>query len=273
MKLTEKKKEDFKNEILDFYQKNKRQFPWRDTADPYRILVSEVMLQQTQAGRVVEKYNSFIRTFPDFQSLTQASLQEVLRIWQGLGYNRRGIALKRIAEIVIEKYKGKLPDTISALDELPGIGEATASSISAFAWNKPTIFIETNIRRVYIYFFFKNKENINDRDIVKLVEETLDEKNPREWYYALMDYGAMLKGKVPNPNRQSAHYTKQSKFKGSNREVRGAILKFINEKGKVSQKQILTLPFSREFIEKNIVVLEREGFLSKNKKTIFINNG
>jgi A/G-specific adenine glycosylase len=189
-----------------------------------------------------------------------------------LGYNRRAVALKKIAETVVEKYKGTLPDTILALDELPGIGEATACSVSAFTWNKPVVFIETNIRRVFIHFFFKDKEKITDEAIAELVEETLDKNNPREWYYALMDYGAMLKTKVPNPNRKSAHYAKQSKFKGSNREVRGAILKFLNQKGKAEKKDIIKLPFEKESIEKNLAILQKEGFLVKNKKTIYISN-
>ncbi|MEO8637894.1 MAG: A/G-specific adenine glycosylase [Candidatus Taylorbacteria bacterium] len=273
-------KNKFQKTIWDFYAKNKRQFPWRPPTlslrrakgelDPYRILVSEIMLQQTQVGRVVAKYEAFVRIFPNFRTLARASLRDVLVLWQGLGYNRRAIALKKIAEIVEEKYKGALPESVEELDELPGIGEATASSIMAFAWNHPTVFIETNIRRVFIHHFFKDKKKIRDEDILFLVEKTLPAKNFREWYYALMDYGAMLKTEVPNPNRMSAHYAIQSKFKGSNREVRGGILKFVADKRKTTLNELNELPFDVRMIEKNLEALVNEGFLRKNVETITI---
>ncbi|MEJ2252549.1 MAG: hypothetical protein P8Y97_23170 [Candidatus Lokiarchaeota archaeon] len=146
-----------------------------------------MMLQQTQTSQVSRKYEEFIRKFPNFQILADASLEDVLEMWQGLGYNRRGIALKQIAQQVIEKFNGKLPHSKEKLKEFPQIGEATSSSILAFAFNEPIAFIETNIRRVFIYFFFPNKSGVPDEEIMPIVEEVLDQNNPREWYYALMD--------------------------------------------------------------------------------------
>lgn len=140
--------------IYEHYREKGRKLPWRETREPYFILVSEIMLQQTPVERVIEKYRRFIATFPDFSSLAKAPLHRILEVWQGLGYNRRALALKRIAEIVIKRYDGILPSTVKILMTFPGIGRYTASAINAFAFNKPTVIIETNIRSVFIHFFF-----------------------------------------------------------------------------------------------------------------------
>src|SRR5665213_252944 len=220
--------QSFKKTIWQYYKKHGRSLiPWRKTRDPYKILVSELMLQQTQVSRVTPKYLAFIKKFPTFKSLAEASVPSVLEMWQGLGYNRRALYLKKTAEIVQEKYKGKLPHNLELLIELPGIGKNTAAAICAYSFNLPVVFIETNIRRIFIHFFFPNKKQVDDTEILKLVQKTLDQKNPREWYWALMDYGSFLKTQVENPNRKSKHYTKQSKFKGSDREIRGKILRIL----------------------------------------------
>jgi A/G-specific adenine glycosylase len=259
----------FQKTIWDFYNKNKRSFPWRDTQDPYLILVSEIMLQQTQASRVKDKYLLFIKKLPNFRALQRASFQDVLKLWQGLGYNRRAIFLKKIAIIVTENFKGSLPNNPTDLLALPGIGKGTVGSILAFAFNKPEVFIETNIRRVFIHFFFSDVEKVHDKEISPLIAETLDTQNPREWYFALMDYGAMLRGNTDlprgNPNKKSAHYKVQSKFKGSNREVRGALLKMIagtaRAKG-LKQEDILSkLVFKKRKILSNLKALIDEGFV------------
>lgn len=196
--LTQGIVESFQKTIYSYYKNHRRDFPFRNKINPYHVLVSEIMLQQTQTGAVSEKFLKFIDLFPDFLSLSQASLEEVLKAWHGLGYNRRAVALKRIAEMIANDYNGNLPDSVDELKLFPQIGPNTASSIVAFAFNKPTIFVETNIRRVYIYFFFPQNNNISDKEILPLVEKTLDKSNPREWYYALMDYGVMLKKLIPN---------------------------------------------------------------------------
>jgi A/G-specific adenine glycosylase len=220
----------FQNKIRDYYNKYARQMPWRETSDPYHIVVSEIMLQQTQVPRVIEKYRAFIEKFPSWNSLSQASFAEVLEMWNGLGYNRRAKYLQMIAQKVVHEFRGTLPDDPAVLETFPGIGKATAASIVVYAFNKPIPFIETNIRRIYIHNFFNGKGNIHDNEIMPLVEETMDHNNPREWYWALMDYGTYLATQVPNPNRKSKHYTKQSKFEGSVRKVRGEILRQLLEK-------------------------------------------
>lgn len=254
----------FQNIIYHYYTGNARKFPWRNTRDPYHILVSEIMLQQTQTERVLKKYGEFISTFPTVYDLAQAPLRDVLAVWQGLGYNRRAIALKTAAETVTAHYNGVLPTDASELMKLPGIGTYTASAICAFAFNQPTILIETNIRAVFIYFFFYRRDKIADSALYPLVKATLDVANPREWYYALMDYGVMVKQKYANPARRSVHYHKQSSFEGSDRQIRGMILKVLTTRTSIPLAElieILDVPSQRadSIIEK----LQSEGFIQK----------
>ena len=253
----------FKEQVLALYEKSGRHdMPWRHTDDPYRILVSEIMLQQTQVGRVTEKYPEFIRAFPDFTTLAHAPQSAVVAAWQGMGYNRRAIALQGCARKVTEEFGGELPRDPAVLASFPGIGPATASSICAFAFNAPVIFIETNIRRVFIHHFFSCRDDVSDKEILPLVAHALDTKNPRVWYWALMDYGTALKKKVPNPNRRSTAYAKQAPFEGSDRRIRGQILKMLVEKKAVSKDGICNaLKEKNERVEKILLDLERERFL------------
>jgi A/G-specific adenine glycosylase len=261
-RLSCKRINTFQEQIMRYYNENKRKMPWRDTVDPYCILVSEFMLQQTQAERVLLKYGPFIARFPDFQALSRAGLNDVLAAWQGLGYNRRAINLKDTAGEIISRYSGRIPESTEALIQFPGIGKATAGAILAFAFNKPSIFIETNIRRVFIHFFFQDKKDIQDKEIMPLVEKTFDYKNPRHWYYALMDYGAMLKKQGSNPNRKSAHYSRQAPFEGSNRQVRGVILRHLLNNGTIKEHDLITLlGITPARGDKIISGLEKDGFL------------
>jgi A/G-specific adenine glycosylase len=228
-------KQQFQKIIWTRYKQNKREFPWRNTRDPYRILVSEIMLQQTQTDRVVPKYKAFLKLFPTFKVLARASTTDVLIAWQGLGYNRRALNLKRAAEKVVSDFKNKLPSTLPELISLPGIGHYTAGALLAFAFDLPSPFIETNIRTVYLHFFFNDKVKVHDKEILKMVENTLPQKNIRDWYYALMDYGVLLKKENgrKNINQRSVHYKKQSTFKGSHREMRSKVLKLLLKNSKV----------------------------------------
>ncbi len=260
----------FRKEILDHYRAHGRGLPWRRTRNPYRVLVSEVMLQQTQVERVVDKYKEFLKAFPGVTALAQAPLKEVLSVWQGLGYNRRAKALKEAAEMIVRDFRGKVPRSIDDLVRLPGIGTATASSIAAFAFNAPAVFIETNIRRVFIRFFFHDREGIADSEILPLVEKTLERSDPKTWYNALMDYGVMLKRTEGNANTRSAHYRKQSAFHGSDRQVRGAVLKVLGEKNgslAVMQKE---LGVDATRLQKVLDQLLGEGFLVRKGKAYAI---
>lgn len=217
----------FQKKVYTYYEMHGRDLPWRNNPTPYQVLVSEIMLQQTQVDRVIPKYNHFMKIFPDFRALATASTQDVLSAWSGLGYNSRGIRLKKAAVAVCERYGGLLPQEHELLVGLPGIGSATASSIQAYAFNIPSVFIETNIRTIFIHEFFPNKDTVHDRDILPLVEQTLDIQNPAQWYNALMDYGTSLKKLHLNPSRKSVHHAKQKSFEGSDRQIRGKVLKLL----------------------------------------------
>lgn len=216
---------DFRRVVYGFYRHHKRALPWREDITPYRVLVSEIMLQQTQVERVIDKYLPFLSLFPDFPSLASASLRDIMLAWQGLGYNRRALLLKRLSERVVERHGADLPADRDELHALPGVGEATAGAVLAFAFNVAVPFIETNIRRVIIHHFFQGADKISDRQIMPVVVAVLDRENPRDWYWALMDYGSFLGRAVDNPNRRSAHYNRQGPFAGSDRKVRGEVIR------------------------------------------------
>jgi A/G-specific adenine glycosylase len=230
----------FQEIIYDYYATQGRDLPWRRTHDPYAILVSEIMLQQTQVERVVAWYEPFLQRFPGFQDLARASLGEILQLWQGLGYNRRAQALQRLAQRVVQDYGGQLPAQRSTLESLPGIGAATAGALLAFAFAQPVVFVETNIRRVYLHFFYPGMEGVTDKMLAPLIFMTLDAQRVRPWYYALMDYGAMLKKVVENPNRRSAHYLRQTPFPGSDRELRSRILRCFLKQPDWAEAALLT---------------------------------
>jgi A/G-specific adenine glycosylase len=264
-KLSRDQVRRFRDTIYGYYRVHKREMPWRQTYNPFRILVSEFMLQQTQVERVMGKYGDFLAKFPDFESLAGAPWPEVLAVWQGLGYNRRALSLKRLAQSVMEDWGGALPTTIEDLRSLPGIGPATAGAVLAFAFEQPVVFIETNIRRVFLHFFFADQESVTDREILPLVAETLDRQRVRDWYYALMDYGAKLKGDFPNPNRRSAHYARQSPFNGSNRKVRGQILKtLLGEPVSSVEELAQTMGISQARTEAALEQLLAEGFVIRS---------
>lgn len=254
-------KSSFQKVIYDYYHQHNRSFPWRDTDDFYQIMVSEFMLQQTQTQRVLPKYQAFIKRFPTVESLAQTSLAEVLKLWQGLGYNRRAKFLHESAKIIMNMHSGTVTRDTVTLQSLPGIGPYTAAAIATFAWNHPNVFIETNIRTVYIHFFFNDDKDITDKQILEKVSQTLDKENPREWYYALMDYGVYLKQTVGNVNRKSKHYTKQSKFEGSNRQIRGQILKLLLSGPKHSNDLYMDLNFEQQRIDVMLGKLTKEALI------------
>jgi A/G-specific adenine glycosylase len=255
---------DFQKMVLSYYNVHGRDLVWRHTSDPYQILVSEIMLQQTQVERVAVKFPEFIRAFPDFDALAAASLEDILSVWQGMGYNRRAISLQKCAERVMREYHGRLPADIDTLSTFPGIGRATASSIGAFAFRMPVVFIETNIRRVFIHFFFPHSPTVCDAEILPFVEQTLYHPDPRTWYWALMDLGSALKKTVINPNRRSAHYTKQPPFEGSDRKIRGVILKILLKEHYLEEGELcVRLPEKRYRVARILRTLESEGFIQR----------
>ena len=204
-----------------------RELPWRGIDDDYAVLVSEVMLQQTQVNRVLGYWERFMSLFPRIDALAAAETSLVLEMWQGLGYNRRALMLKRCAQECAARYGGMLPASREELLALPGIGPATASGVMAFARNERCVYLETNVRSVFLYHFFPDCEKVPDKAIAHLVERSCPDEDIRGWYYALLDYGAYLKSTMPNPSRRSAAYTRQSAFEGSHRQKRAAIVRLV----------------------------------------------
>ncbi len=252
----------FRQTVRGWYAEHRRDLPWRRTRDPYRVLVSEVMLQQTQVTRVIDKYAEFLSAFPTVETLAAAPLADVLRVWSGLGYNRRARALKSAAETIVEDHAGRVPDTLEGLVALPGLGHATAAQVLAFAFDIAVPFIETNIRAVYLHHFFPGESDVPDAEILPIVAATLDTDDPREWYYALMDYGTWLKKTVPNPSRASRHHAPQSRFEGSPRQARGAVLRTLIAAPGLDVAGIAAeTGIDEERIARAIAALVAEGFL------------
>lgn len=229
-----------------------RDLPWRRTRDPYGIWLSEVMLQQTQVARVLTRWPEWLERFPTVESLAAAPTSEVLAAWQGMGYNRRALALKAAAEAVTRDRDGVFPQDADELKALPGIGPATAQGIRAFAFDLPGVYLETNVRAVMLHHLFPDVPGVPDRELTPLVRATCPDApgaargegvadaepspfavpqdaddTPRSWYYAMLDYGAWLKRAVPNPSRRSSSYTRQSRFEGSRRQKRSHIVRML----------------------------------------------
>jgi A/G-specific adenine glycosylase len=263
---------EFKKIILDNYKNSGRVFPWRIHLDPWGILVSEFMLQQTQTARVVPYWERWMAKWPRPEDLAAASLETVLAEWSGLGYNRRAKKLWECAALLVLKYGGHLPETPEELASLPGIGAYSSGAIACFAWNYPALFIETNIRAVMLHFFFQGREGVRDDELFPVLKASLDAENPRVWYWALMDYGAFLRNLEIKANRKSAHYAKQSRFEGSFRQIRGQIVRILAHQGKTDGKKLMEATRGKlqgmedgdfyralETLEKEMMVAEEEG--------------
>ncbi len=216
------------------------------------------MLQQTQVDRVVPYFNRWMKKYPTPRALARAKLIDVLRQWSGLGYNRRAKYLHDAAKEIVAKHGGKIPRDFAALLELPGVGDYTAKAVRVFAFNEPDVLIETNVRAVFLHHFFPRSKNVSDAKLLPLIEKTLKGQVPRIWYAALMDYGSHLKAQHPNPSRRSKHHAKQSKFEGSLRQVRGAILR-AHARGENNTD--LRSPYGVKFDEA-LESLVREGLIS-----------
>lgn len=240
-----------------------RSMPWREDTRAYYVLVSELMLQQTQVPRVVPKFEAFVERFPDERTLAKASLADVLRMWQGLGYNRRAKFLHEAAKMIVEEFGGVFPESEADILRIPGVGKNTAGAILAYAFNQPAIYVETNVRTVYIHHFFADNFAVDDKQIIELLEQTIDRENPRAFYQALMDYGSWLKASGVRNNAQSKHYKKQSPLKGSVREVRGQLLRLLTE-ADYTEDQLRILLKADERFALALDGLIAEGMVQKN---------
>jgi A/G-specific adenine glycosylase len=253
----------FKKTVWDYYRSHFRSMPWRSDTNPYYVMVSELMLQQTQVQRVLVKFDEFIQRFPTIDDLAKATLSEVLETWIGLGYNRRAKFLKQSADIIVNDLQGQFPKTLVDWIKLPGFGKNTASAVLVYSQNEPLLFIETNIRTVFIHHFFGDELSVHDTDIEALVRATVDTENPREWYWALMDYGTFLKKEHGNLSRKSSSYATQSKFEGSFRQKRAKVLKEIVNRKVVSFDELLQFTnYSSEILTTAIEKLVEEKFIA-----------
>lgn len=204
-----------------------RELPWRNIDDPFAVLVSEVMLQQTQVARVLNYWPRFMNTFPTVDALAAAANSDVLELWQGLGYNRRALLLKQAAEYCSDKLGGRLPRTYEGLLALPGVGPATAAGVCAFAYRMPAPYLETNVRSVFLHLLFPEDDRVSDSRLAPYVADCVRTEEPRGWNYALLDVGAQLKSRGVNPSRRSAGYSRQSRFEGSRRQKRAALVRCV----------------------------------------------
>lgn len=287
--ISNQKVASFQKNILDWYELHKRELPWRTTREPYRILVSEVMSQQTQLSRVVPKYEAWMKRFPTIYDLAQASVSDVLQYWSGLGYNRRALNLKKAAEKIVHEFNGIFPQTEKELISLPGIGKYTARAVLCFAFDQQVAVVDTNVRKVIMTQFANelrgknyelrakeaNKDSnslliihdltakieISDKEIEEFASVLLPKKRAYDWNQALMDYAASVlkKEKIPIP--------KKSKFIGSHRYYRGQILKAllkdkkiaIDDLGLIIKKDYTSA--EKEWLQKLLNELVDEGFI------------
>lgn len=259
-----KREQQFVDTVWHYYRAHGRHdLPWRHTADPYRIVVSEVMLQQTQVARVQTKYKTFLRLFPNTKRLAEAPFSQVVTAWQGLGYNRRAQQLQRAAQTVHTEFHGRWPRQYETLMSLQGIGPYTAGAVMAFAYNQPAVIVETNIRTVFLHHFWPTQTMVSDAEILAMVERTLPETTVREWYWALMDYGAYLKTVTTTRNQQSKHYRPQSPFKGSRREVRGAVVRLLSQHAALNEADVhkYLANFSHEMLQSVMQALLQEELI------------
>jgi|SRR5579875_2009150 len=208
--------ETFQRQMLNWYDTHRRDLPWRGETDPYRVLVSEVMLQQTGVPRVLQKYPQFLAAFPTPDALARATTADVLRSWEGLGYNRRALNLKRAAEAIVRDYGGQVPSSVPELERLPGVGRYTARAVACFAFNAQVPVVDTNVRRVLAGFAGRE---LSERETEELAERLLPPGRAADWNQALMDYGSMVY--KARPRRKSRP---EGPFVTSNRYWRGRIV-------------------------------------------------
>lgn len=253
--------EEFRRLLTQKGEELYRAMPWRDDTRPYYVLVSELMLQQTQVARVVPKFEAFITAFPDEKALAAASLADVLKLWQGLGYNRRAKFLYHAVQMIVSEYGGTFPEDEKDILKLPGVGKNTAGAILVYAFNQPAIYVETNVRTVYIHHFFADNFAVDDKQIIELLETTIDRESPRKFYQNLMDYGSWLKAQGVRNISQSRHYKKQSPLKGSVREVRGQIVKLLGESD-MRKNALRQRVQGDERFEPALEGLQRDGLVS-----------
>jgi A/G-specific adenine glycosylase len=294
---------EFREIVLSHYRQAGRKFPWR-FADPWGVMVSEFMLQQTRTERVIPYWENWMKLWSQPKALADASMEAALRAWSGLGYNRRCRYLKDSAAIIAGENNGRVPETPQALLLRPGVGPYMSAAIACFAYNFPAVFIETNIRSAVIHNFFPNRNDVRDSEIIPILEAALEcsapqprpqvvepevrgsllapqprpqvegsPLEPRTWHYALMDYGAFLKKTTTNPSRRSAHYTRQSPFSGSFRQARGKVIKALVSIGRCGAEELKRASgLEEEKLYEVLEKLKKESFVAEDGGVYSISN-
>lgn len=267
MKLQPEDIGQFQETVWAYYREHGRSMPWRQDPSPFNVLVSELMLQQTQVARVLPKFDAFLYTCDNFADLADLPLSKVLDLWSGLGYNRRAKYLHQTAQIVTHQFDGRLPDSLADLVRLPGVGPNTAGAIAAYAFNQPVAFVETNIRTVFFHHFFPKRHKVDDKELVAIAEQVVDQEHAREWYWALMDYGSYLKQQRGGLLDTSRHYRKQAPLAGSRREMRGRIVRALVGKSQTTM-QLKKAVAADERFEIALAGLISEGLVTKHGNRI-----
>ncbi len=269
MQLTSQEITAFQKKILEWYEKNQRSLPWRHNRDPYRILISEVMLQQTQVARVIEKYQLWMHSFPTIQELANASTRDVLSHWSGLGYNRRALFLHRLAKELVETYDGKFPESEKVLLSLPGIGKYTARALLCFAFDQQIAVVDTNIKKIILTQFPQAKD-VSEREIEEIAGSLLPEGKAYEWNQALMDYASMELKNIAHPR-----VAKQKPFQQSDRLYRGEILRILLKNSSLSENDLYREVCKKKEVERTrferiLSGMVREDLLKRQGQMIAI---
>jgi A/G-specific adenine glycosylase len=267
--------EEFIARVWSYYRAHQRQLPWRGInkcslrVRGYRVVVSELMLQQTQVTRVVDKYNLWMQQWPTIDSFISASFVDVLSAWSGLGYNRRAKYIFDSLHTIHDMFKGIVPADTTTLTKLPGIGINTAGAIVVYTYNLPVVFIETNIRTVFLHEWYQQATTkVPDSLLLEKVADTIDVDNPRAWYYALMDYGTFIKRLHGSQLSKSASYKKQPMFKGSKREVRGRVVALLLRNSVMTLNELAAnIPDRR--LSNVLNELQKDGLLKQHKNGAF----
>ena len=265
--LQDEKIAKFQEKVMKWWAKNKRHLPWRESPTPYNVMVSEVMLQQTQVNRVVSKYEEFLEEFPDFEALANANQKHLLKVWSGLGYNRRALWLKDAALSVVSL--GEFPRNASELRKLKGIGPYTSKSILIFAFNEDIAAVDTNIRRVLISTGFA-REDMSLQELQGIADRILLKGRSSDWHNALMDYGAM---ELTASSTGIAPLTTQTCFEGSTRQLRGALVRILAHSERLSFSQMMQHPdleeCDREVLEDVLESLVQEEILERAAQNVY----
>jgi len=275
--------------VLRWYRKNGRDLPWRRTRDPYKILVSEIMLQQTQVHRVMQKYTEFLKAFPTVEKLAAAKPADVIRIWKGLGYNRRALYLQSAAQMVVDRHAGTFPSELQTLKQLPGVGEYTARALLSFAFGESVVMMDTNHRRFYQRVLFGRTPR-SDEKLLRMAEQTFPKRSAYHWNQALMDLGQFVcterspvcklpflekycracagVGRPPKkiPRKNTV------RFRDSDRYYRGRIVDALREEGKIIDSTLERLCGDISVVRKEKIIdkLEKDGLIKRLKASIVL---